>query len=214
MSGRMGMRLCGWVLLALLAAAPAAQAEQATYLVRGLGGAAFWGLGERFGTEAIALAFTEATPETGEAPAPGPRLVFSVSQTAPGGALWARRQWHGDVLLESDALEISLDLSKGTLKATVEGTLEEQRLDGAVLRRKEKGEIEIAWVASGGIAQSASTFTYQSPATTAILAMVGTGRQALATITVKIDALGGTSRVLGLGQLAALSDGRLSVTTP
>jgi len=214
MSGRIGKRVCGWIVLAMLAAAPAARAEQATYVVRGLGGAAFWGLGEQFGTEAIVLAFADATPEKGESPASSPRLVFSVTQWAPADGVWARRQWHGNVSLDNDKLDIKLDLSKGTLKATVEGTLEEQRLDGAILRRKEKGEIEITWIASGGIANSTSTFSYQSPATTAILASVGTGRQALATVTVKVDALGGTSRILGFGQLASLIEGRLSVSTP
>src|SRR5829696_3326660 len=97
MSGRIGKRVYGWVLLVLLAAAPAARAEQATYSLRGLGGAAFWGLGEQMGTEAIALAFSEATPEKGESRVPGPRLVFSVTQwTLDENANWVQRQWHGN----------------------------------------------------------------------------------------------------------------------
>jgi hypothetical protein len=214
MSGRIGKRVCGWVLLALLAAAPAARAEQATYLLRGLGGAAFWGLGEQMGTEAIAIAFAEATPEKGESPTPGPRLVFSVTQWTLVDTGWVRRQWHGDVALDKSALNIALDLAKGTLKATVEGTLEEQSLDGSTLRRKAKGEIVIEWLGTGGIAQTTSSFTYQSPAATTLLASVGAGRPALATGTVTVEGIAGSIKVQGLGQLASVTDGRLSVTAP
>jgi hypothetical protein len=208
------MRVCGWVLLVLLAAAPAARAEQATYSLRGLGGAAFWGLGEQMGTEAIALAFSEATPEKGESRTATPRLVFSVTQWSLEDAGWVRRQWHGNVSLDSGDLSIALDLAKGTLKTSVEGLLEEQRLDGSILRRKSKGVIEIEWLGTGNIAQSSSAFTYQSPATTALLASVGAGRQALATATVTVEGIAGSVKVVGMGQLASLTDGRLSVQTP
>jgi len=215
MSGRIGKRVCGWVLLVLLAAAPAARAEQATYSLRGLGGAAFWGLGEQMGTEAFALAFSEATPEKGESRIPSPRLVFSVTQyTLDENANWVSRQWHGNVSLDPSDLAIALDLAKGTLKASVEGLLEEQRIDGSVLRRKTRGVIEIEWLGTGRIAQSTSVFTYQSPATTALLASVGAGRQALTTGTITVEGIAGPVKVIGLGQLASLTDGRLSVQTP
>jgi hypothetical protein len=213
MSGRIGRRVCGWILLAMVAAAPAARAEQATYTLRGLGGAAFWGLGEQAATEAIALAFAEATPEKGEERSPGPRLIFSVMQWTIENGVSVRRQWYGDVALNENTLNIALDLTKGTLKGTVEGTLEEQRLDGALLRKKVKGEIEITWAASGGIAQTTSAFAYQSPATSAVLASVGAGRQALAMGSITVEGIG-TTRIVGLGQLASLTEGKLSVTTP
>jgi hypothetical protein len=122
-----------------------------------------------------------------------------------------RRRWFGDVPLDKDKLDIALDLTKGTLNATVEGTLEEQRLDGSVLRRPVKGTIEIRWTATGGIAQSSSTFSYQNNGSSTILQSVGAGRQSLATGTVTVDGFGAPITVTGLGQLASLDDGLLSV---
>jgi hypothetical protein len=171
-------------------------------------------VGEQTGTEAIAFAFAEATPEKGDPPAPGSRLVFSVTQWTPEDGVWVRRQWFGDVPLEKDRLEIALDLTKGTLNATVEGTLEEQRLGGSVLRRKVNGTIEIGWSATGDITQSTSSLTYQSNATTTILQSVGAGRLARATGTVTVDGFGGPVKIVGLGQLASIDEGRLSVNLP
>lgn len=206
--------VCVGVLLALLAAAPAARAEPSTYVVRGLGGAALWGLGQQMGTEAVAFAFTEATPQKGDPPAAGPRLVFSVTQWAVVNGAWVRRQWYGDVPLEKETLKIALDLAQGRLETVAEGTLEEQRLDGSILRRSVKGSIAIVWVGSGVIGSTTAALTYQSSAYTAILQTVGSGRQALASAGITVEGMDGTVKVSGLGSLTAVTDGLLQVNSP
>src|SRR5947209_18733225 len=76
---------------------------RAHYGVAGSTGAALWGLGDEPGTEALAFAFSAASPLPSNPPAadplppPGPRLAFSVTQWAIVGYGWVDRQWYGDV---------------------------------------------------------------------------------------------------------------------
>lgn len=215
MSGRSAKRAWVWVLLGVLLGISTAGAEQtATYVVRGLGGAAVVGVGERTGTEAVAFAFTEAVAEKGDPPPVGPRLVFSVTWTVLVNGLPLRRQWYGDVPLSPETLAIALDLTKGQLDTEVVGTLEEHRIDGSVLRKEVKGRLEIRWVGSGTVANMTTAFTYQASGYAATLQTVGTGRTALTTGTATVEGMGGPVTFSGPGTLASVTQGLLSVKTP
>jgi hypothetical protein len=213
MTGGYGKRFRRLLLPLLLCATTTAWADQkASYTVRGPAGAALWGVGEQPGTEALVFAFDNLTPEKGNTPAPGPRVAFSVTQWSLESTGWVRRQWYGDAALPEAALAITPALTEGTLDVTVSGTLEERRESGVLLHREVPGRVQIRWTAQGALGQNATAYNYQTPAYATTLKTTGSGRGALATASVTVDALGGRIELLGLGSLAAVSKGQLTVT--
>jgi len=213
MSGRHARRT-RWLLLSVLAlAVSAAWAEQkASYVIRGPAGAAIWGLGEQPGTEAVAFVFTEAEPTRGEKPATGARIAFSVIQWSFTNGMWLRRQWYGDVPLKPEDVLIALDLSEGRLDTTVNGTLEEQRLNGSILRREVPGRVQVRWAPVGGIGTLTEQVNYQTPLYAASLQLVGNGRKAAATATLVVEGLDGPIQITGLGSLSSVTNGLFNLT--
>jgi len=207
----------------LVLIATAAHADPTTvYQVQGQTGAAVWGLGDEPGTEFIAFAFTQvqavqpinSTAEIdAEKPAdPGPRVVFSVTRWAFTDNGWVRRQWYGDVPLADKVLTIAPDLTGGKLDATINGSVEEISQDGTIVQRDVPGRLQVEWVGGGRIANTTSAFTYQTSTWATTLQTVGSGRSAQATASVTVDALGGKIDLWGLGSIAAVTNGLLSVT--
>jgi hypothetical protein len=213
MSGRHA-RQSRWLLLPVLAlAVSAARADQkASYVIRGPAGAAIWGLGEQAGTEAVAFVFTDAEPTRGEKPATGARIAFSVIQWSFTNGVWLRRQWYGDAPLKPEEVLIALDLSEGRLDATVRGTLEEQRLDGSILRREVPGRFQVRWAPFGGIGNLSEQVNYQTPAYAASLQLVGSGRKAAASATLVVEGFDGPIQITGLGTLSSVKDGLFNLT--
>jgi hypothetical protein len=206
----------GFFLPVLAVAAGAAHAEPVTsdYVVKGSMAAA-WGIGNRPGTEAILFAFNELAPKTGETPAAGPRLAFSVTQWSLGATGWVRRQWFGDAALEPETFKIAPELGEATVEATVMGALEERSESGASVYRDVPGKVQISWTAGyGGVGNSTLAYIYQTPSYTAKLQSQGTGRSANASITVAIDALGEPMTFWGFGSLSAVKEGSLAITMP
>jgi hypothetical protein len=214
MSGLTGKRASLLVIPILALAATAARADQATYVVRGLAGAAAWGIGDQPGTEAFVFALTQAAPKKGDSPAPGPRVVFSVTQWSVVNDAVVRRQWFGDAPLQPEWLPIRADLTAGGLDATVTGILEEQGLDSGVVRREVPGRIQVTWEATSGIANAANAFTYQTPPVTAVLQLVGAGRVATAVATITVEAMGPPIKISSLGSLANVSEGLVTLKRP
>jgi hypothetical protein len=213
----MSVRKRGWarslIIPVLALAATAARAEQ-TYAVRGPTGAAIWAPLFNGGTEAIIFAFTQSAPTVGDKPEPGPRVVFSVTQWSLVNGNPVRRQWFGDAALKPEWLPIQTDLSVGQLDAEVVGILEEQQFDGSILKREVPGRIQIRWDGAGALANNTTQLSYQSPPYTAILQTIGMGRQANATATVTVEALGPPITLVGIGSLTAVTEGLVSVKTP
>jgi hypothetical protein len=203
-----------WLLLPVLAlAASAAWGEQkASYVIRGPAGAAIWGLGLQPGTEAVAFVFTNAEPTRGEKPATAARIAFSVIQWSFTNGQWLRRQWYGDAPLKPEDLSIALDLSEGRLDTTVTGTLEEQRLNGSILRREVPGRVQVKWTPIGGIATLTEQVNYQTPPYAASLQLAGSGRKAAATATLIVDGLDGPIQITGLGSLSSVTNGLFNLT--
>lgn len=208
------VRLLVLSVLALTLGVAHADPTTTSYVVKGPMGAALWGLGDRPGTEALVFAFDELAPEKGEAPAPGPRVTFSVSQWELGYTGWVRRQWFGDVALETEAFKVGAELTDGVLEATVMGTLEERSQTGASLYREVPGKLQIRWTGRSNIGNSTLAYVYQTPAYTATLKSQGMGRAATATATLTVDALGGSIGFWGFGSLFNVSSGSLAVTMP
>jgi hypothetical protein len=220
MSGQQRKRSYGLLLPILALAATAAGADPtASYVVNGSTGAALWGLGDQPGTEALAFAFTAATPvksATAAAPAaadtPGPRVVFVVTQWAQVDNAWVQRQWYGDWPLAPQTLAIAGDLTLGTLDTTLLGTLVERTLSGTAVQRGVPGRLQVKWTSSSDLTNATSAYTYQTPDYTTVLQGVGTGRMASVTATVTVPALGGPISLSGVGSLSAVATGQLSVT--
>jgi hypothetical protein len=213
-------------ILALAAtAARADSAPAAGYVISGSTGAALWGLGNEPGTEAVVFAFTAAAPvktpaaaatagpvAPAETDAPAPRVVFSITQWALVNNDWVQRQWYGDWPLAPPALAIATDLTQGTLDTPLMGTLVEQSLHGTVVQRNVPGQLKVKWTGSSDLANTTSTYTYQTPAYTAALQGTGTGRMAAVSASVTVPALGGALAFSGVGSLANVASGLLSVT--
>jgi hypothetical protein len=214
MSGQFGKRARCLVLPVLALAATAARADQAVnYVVSGPAGAAVWKGGSPLGAEVVAFAFTQVAPAKGETPAPGPRVVFSATQVVSVNGVTVWRQWYGDAAIKPEWLAIAPDLSSGTLDATVTGTLEERTTaGGVVVHRDVPGRLQLSWTAQGGLANTTTAYTYQTPAYTTVLQTVGPGRAATATATVTVDALGPAFGLTGLGSLSSVTSGLVSVT--
>jgi hypothetical protein len=203
------------VTVPVLTAAPAAQADPpAQYTVNGTSGAALWGMGNQPGTQILAFAFTQATPLASNSPElpPGPRLTFSVSQWALTGGGWVQRQWYADVPLDAQALAINPDLGQGVLDATVAGTLVQQSFGGTVVLRNVPGRVQVNWAAISGVANTTLSYTYQTPAYSAIVQTTGPGRFAMANATVTVEALGAPIQAWGFGTLFSATGGLVSVT--
>jgi hypothetical protein len=199
----------------VVTAAPAAQADPpAQYTVNGASGAALWGMGSQPGTQILAFAFTQATPlaSNSSAPPPGPRLTLSVAQWALTGSGWVQRQWYADVPLDALTLAINPDLGQGTLDATVPGTLVEQSFAGTVVLRNVPGRVQVSWVAISGVANTTLSYTYQTPAYSALVQTAGPGRFATANATVTVESLGAPIQAWGFGTLFSATSGLLSVT--
>jgi hypothetical protein len=213
MSGQHGKRARFLVLPILALTATAARADPAvSYVVRGPAGAAVWKGGSPLGTEVVAFAFTQVAPSKGDTPAPGPRVVFSVTQVVSVNGVSVRRQWFGDAAIQPEWLSIAADLSRATLDATVPGTLEERSETGSVVvRRDVPGRLQLSWVARGALANTTTAITYQTPAYATVLQTVGPGRAATATATVTIDSLGPAFGLTGLGSLSSVTSGLVSV---
>lgn len=213
------------ILPLMVLTAAAARADQTTrYEVRGPTGAAMWGLSTVPGTQVIAFAFSQVAPLKESTPAgaaqanpptPGPRVTFSVSQMTFVNGEWVRRQWFGDAPLKPESLVIASDLTEGKLDTTVPGTLEEYRMSGAaVVRRDVPGRVQVQWLGSSDLANTTLAYSYQTPSYAAILQTAGTGRMARVTGTVTVEALGAPIEVWGLGSLSAVVGGLLSVSMP
>jgi hypothetical protein len=213
MTGQHGRRACFLVLPILALAATAAQADPAvSYVVRGSAAAAVWKGGSPLGTEVVAFAFTQVAPAKGDKPDPGPRVVFSVTQVVSVNGIAVRRQWFGDAAIKPEWLVIATDLSRATLDATVSGTLEEHsETGGVVVRRDVPGRLQLSWAAHGGLANTTTAITYQTPSYTTVLQTVGPGRAATATANVTIDSLSPAIALTGLGSLSSVTSGLVSV---
>jgi hypothetical protein len=189
--------------------------------------------GNQAGAEALVFAFTAATPVKAGA-APGPRVVFSVTQPALVNGAPAQLQWYGDWPLAPDALEPSVlapnapapnvlaiagDLTQGTLDTQVLGTLVESGANGTVLQREVPGRLQVKWVGSGDLASTTVADSFQTAAYTTALQIVGQGRLALASGTITVPALGApipiqssASLASSTASLAAVATGLVSVT--
>jgi hypothetical protein len=222
MSGQQRRLSGGWLLSLLLVAAGAASADPATgYEVSGANGAALWGLGQQPGASALVLAFSRATPApaddaapgaTGTVPTPGPRAAFRVTRWSFANNEWVQREWYGDWPLTARGLGIADDLSQGALNNMVVGTLVEYSDSGTVVRRNVPGWLQIKWMASSDRANTTAAYTYQTPAYTAALQTVGSGRMAKATATIMVPALGAPLSISGVGSLSSITTGALNVT--
>jgi hypothetical protein len=213
MSGQLGKLTRFLVLPVLALAATAALADPpVSYVVRGPAGAAVWKGGSPLGTEVVAFAFTQVAPAKGDTPAPGPRVVFSVTQVVSVNGIGVQRQWYGDAAIKPEWLSIAPDLSSATLDATVPGTLVETSETGNVaVRRDVPGRLQLSWAAQGDLANTTTAFTYQTQAYTAVLQTVGPGRATTATATATIDALGPGITLTGLGSLSSVTSGLVTV---
>ena len=198
----------------VLAATAAGANPTASYLLSGSTGAALWGMGNEPGTQAVVFAFTAASPvkPAPAAGAPGPRVVFAVTQWALINQDWVQRQWYGDWPLARPALAIAADLTEGTLDTPLLGTLVEQSASGTVVQRNVPGQLKVSWASSSDLANTTSAYTYQTPAYTAALQGSGSGRLATVSANVTVPALGGPIPLSGVGSLAAIANGLLNVT--
>jgi hypothetical protein len=207
----------------LVLAATAARADPAaSYTVSGSTGAALWGLGNQPGTSALIFAFSSATPvqsdgtaapsTSDDSAAPGPRMVFSVTQWSLVNGGWVQRQWYGDAPLDPDALTITGDLMQGSVDALVTGSVQQSSSNGTVLFRDIRGRIQIKWVGSSGLSNSSTAYTYQTPSYTTVLQSIGTGRMASVSATVSVDLLGPPIPLSGFGSLGSVQNGLLSVS--
>jgi hypothetical protein len=222
MSGQQRRWIGGWLLSLLLVAVGAASADPATgYEVSGANGAALWGLGQQPGTSALVFAFSRATPvpagdaapeATATLPTPGPRAVFRVTQWSLANNEWVEREWYGDWPLTVKGLGIADDLSQGALNNMVVGTLVQYSDSGMVVRHNVPGWLLIKWTASSDPANTTTAYTYQTPAYTAALQTVGSGRMAKATATIMVPALGAPLSISGVGSLSSITTGALNVT--
>jgi hypothetical protein len=212
MSGQHGKLTRFLVLPVLALAAAAAHADPAvSYVVRGSAGAAVWKGGSPLGTEVVAFAFTQVAPAKGDTPAPGPRVVFSVTDVTSVNGIAVRRQWYGDAAIKPEWLSIAPDLSGATLDATVPGTLEERSDTGNVsVRRDVPGRLQLSWTALGGLANTTTAYTYQTPSYTAILQTFGPVRASTATATATVYT-GPVVTLTGLGSLSNVTSGLVTV---
>jgi hypothetical protein len=223
MSGRQKNRICGLFLPLLILAAEAARADQtASYDVSGSSGAALWGLGNQPGTAALLFAFSRAAPVKAAAtagpavpdnsPAPGPRVGFLVMQWALTDNAWVEREWYGDWPLADNGLVVGADLAQGSLDTMVLGTLVVSSGSGTDVQRNVPGRLQVSWQASSDPANTTTAYTYQTPAYTAALQTIGSGRMATATATITLPALGAPISLSGVGSLSSITTGALNLT--
>src|SRR5438105_1051042 len=216
MSSQQRQWICGLFLPLLMLAAGAARADQAAgYEVSGSSGAALWGLGSQPGTTALIFAFSQAAPvkpaataapaAPEDSPAPGPRVAFLVTQWALVDDGWVEREWYGDWPLAADVLAIGPDLAQGTLDTTVLGTLETISASGTDLQRNVPGRLQVKWLATSDLASTTTAYIYQTPAYTAALQTVGSGRMATATASLTVPALGAPIPLWGVGTLSSIT---------
>lgn len=198
-------------LLGFLARAVAAETV-ANYQIRGPGAILLWGVEQgMIDTELVVLAFHDLAPGQGDKPPPGPRLLFSVTRTTVSGATPIRRQWYGEAALKPGALVISPGLADARLEAKVSGTLVEQRSLGSVTRRKAQGTLKIQWKAISGPANTTMSLNRQTAPVTLQLNAVGEGRLGQATVSVRVEGLGGPIEEVGPGRLLSASNGTLAL---
>jgi hypothetical protein len=223
MSGQQRKWICGLLFPLLIVAAGAARADQAaSYDVSGSSGAALWGLGTQPGTAALLFAFSQAAPvkpastagpaAPANSAAPGPRVVFLVMQWILAGNAWVEREWYGDWPLAPDGLAVGADLAQGTLDTTVMGTLVVSSGSGTDVQRNVPGRLQVKWQATSDPANTTTAYTYQTPAYTAVLQTIGSGRMATAAATITVPALGAPIPLSGVGTLSSITTGALSLT--
>jgi hypothetical protein len=229
MSGQQ-RRWSGGLLLSLfLVAAGGARADQAAgYELSGATGAALWALGPAplFGTPeagatAVVFAFSRAAPVKAvsaaapapkeDPPPPGPRAAFMVTRWVLVNGDWVQQEWYGDWQLAAHELGIAADLAQGALDSTVMGTLVEHGESGTVVQRHVPGRLQVSWTGSSERANTTTAYTYQTPAYTAALQTVGSGRMAKATAILTVPALGGPIPLSGIGTLSSITTGALNV---
>jgi hypothetical protein len=192
-----------------MVAAPGRAQTTTNFVIRGPVAAVNWrnGLEGPVNVDLTLFAFTDVAPAVGDQPAPGPRLVFSVTRLAALGGTLIRRQWYGSAALPAGALVIAPDLSTATLDAEVEGTFEERVENGEPTRKVVKGRIQGSWVASEGPANTTLSVNNQEAPFPMQFNSAGQGRRAVMTATVTADGLGGVIQGIGSGNLLSPAAG-------
>jgi hypothetical protein len=196
----------------LVLVASAAHADPVRYGIAGTTGASLWAMGDRPGTEVIAYAFQQATPEQGEEPKPGPRMIFSAAEWQWSLTGFLRRQWYGDAALPAEAFTIGEGLKDGKLNVELKGTLEERSLTGVVVKRDVPGKLEVTWTAGGDPASTTMSYLYQSPGYSTQVQLVGQARTASITGKLSVEGWGDPINLWGFGSLCDITSGTLSVT--